>query len=130
MSGPARNDLRDVFFGDFFAQKSFSGAAFRRSVCQLPRVSSPAREFVRIESRSPSQFAATLRALQFRPQLIELFFQFPLLVNLRFFLLPLRFERSRIFLSARPVLFRASSAALCWPDLFLSSAPAAPSRAA
>ena len=45
-----------------------------------------------------AQFAAALRPLQFSPQSIELFLHFALLVDDRFFLLPLGFQRGRFFL--------------------------------
>ena len=46
----------------------------------------------------PRQFSASLGTLQLGSHLIELFFEFPLLIENRFFFLPFRFQRGRFLL--------------------------------
>ena len=100
---PARDDLRDVFLGDFFAQQTI--AALFDLLFDFAQLFLQLRDPAVLQLARRRQLTAALGPFQLRPRLVEFFLQLPLIVDYRFLFLPFRLQRGGFLLQFRQFLF-------------------------
>ena len=108
-AGPARDDLRDFFFGDFAAHELVRGAAAIGSV-RGGQLFFQRRDFAVLDFAHGGEIAAPFRGFEFDAQAVDFFFDARAALVARFFCLPDFVQVGVFFFQFLDVVFEVGEA--------------------